>query len=84
MQNLQAQGMDYSHIRNLLQETLLRYDDRIDSNLFIPSIEKQTDVASNKNNGNAHPSAQSIRDSLGYGQNQLHKEVNHGARSKEL
>jgi hypothetical protein len=84
MQNLQAQGMDYSHIRNLLQETLLRYDDRIDSNLFIPSIEKQTDVASNKNNGNFQPSAQSIRDSLGYGQNQLHKEVNHGARSKEL
>jgi len=41
MQNLQARGMDYEHIRSLLQETLLRYDDRIDSNLFIPKIEKQ-------------------------------------------
>ena len=41
MQNLQARGMDYEHIRNLLQETLLRYDDRIDSNLFIPNVEKQ-------------------------------------------
>ncbi len=43
IQNLQAKGMDYEHIRNLLQETLLRYDDRIDSNLFIPNIEKQAD-----------------------------------------
>lgn len=43
MQNLQARGMDYEHIRNLLQETLLRYDDRIDSNLFIPNVEKQMD-----------------------------------------
>lgn len=43
MQNLQARGMDYEHIRNLLQETLLRYDDRIDSNLFIPNVEKQAD-----------------------------------------
>lgn len=43
MQNLQARGMDYEHIRSLLQETLLRYDDRIDSNLFIPNIEKQVD-----------------------------------------
>lgn len=43
MQNLQARGMDYEHIRRLLQETLLRYDDRIDSNLFIPNIEKQAD-----------------------------------------
>jgi hypothetical protein len=43
MQNLQAKGMDYEHIRNLLQETLLRYDDRIDSNLFIPNVEKQAD-----------------------------------------
>ena len=43
MQNLQAKGMDYEHIRNLLQETLLRYDDRIDSNLFIPNIERQAD-----------------------------------------
>jgi len=34
IQNLQAKGMDYEHIRNLLQETLLRYDDRIDSNLL--------------------------------------------------
>ena len=84
MQNLQAQGMDYSHIRNLLQETLLRYDDRIDSNLFIPSIEKQIDVASNKHKDKYHANAESIRDSLGYGQNQLHKEVRHGARSKEL
>ncbi len=41
MENLQAKGMDYEHIRNLLQETLLRYDDRIDSNQFIPKIEKQ-------------------------------------------
>ena len=41
IQNLQARGMDYEHIRSLLQETLLRYDDRIDSNLFIPKIEKQ-------------------------------------------
>lgn len=41
MQNLQARGMDYEHIRSLLQETLLRYDDRIDSNQFIPKIEKQ-------------------------------------------
>jgi hypothetical protein len=43
MQNLQARGMDYEHIRNLLHETLLRYDDRIDSNLFIPNIAKQTE-----------------------------------------
>jgi hypothetical protein len=43
MQNLQAKGMDYEHIRNLLHETLLRYDDRIDSNLFIPNVEKQTE-----------------------------------------
>jgi hypothetical protein len=43
MQNLQARGMDYEHIRSLLQETLLRYDDRIDSNQFIPKIEKQAD-----------------------------------------
>jgi hypothetical protein len=43
MQNLQARGMDYEHIRNLLRETLLRYDDRIDSNLFIPNIEKQAE-----------------------------------------
>jgi hypothetical protein len=43
MQNLQARGMDYEHIRNLLQETLLRYDDRIDSNLFMPNVEKQMD-----------------------------------------
>jgi hypothetical protein len=35
--------MDYEHIRNLLQETLLRYDDRIDSNLFIPNVEKQAE-----------------------------------------
>jgi len=35
--------MDYEHIRSLLHETLLRYDDRIDSNLFIPKIEKQAD-----------------------------------------
>jgi hypothetical protein len=41
MQNLQARGMDYEHIRSLLQETLLRYDDRMDSNQFIPKIEKQ-------------------------------------------
>jgi hypothetical protein len=43
IQNLQARGMDYEHIRSLLHETLLRYDDRIDSNLFIPKIEKQAD-----------------------------------------
>ena len=43
MQNLQAKGMDYEHIRNLLQETLLRYDDRIDSNLFIPNVGKQAE-----------------------------------------
>ncbi|QWD91651.1 hypothetical protein [Polynucleobacter sp. MWH-Braz-FAM2G] len=43
MQNLQAKGMDYEHIRNLLRETLLRYDDRIDSNLFIPNIKKQVE-----------------------------------------
>jgi hypothetical protein len=43
MQNLQARGMDYEHIRSLLHETLLRYDDRIDSNQFIPKIEKQAD-----------------------------------------
>ncbi len=43
MQNLQVRGMDYEHIRNLLQETLLRYDDRIDSNLFIPNVEKQAE-----------------------------------------
>jgi len=41
IQNLQARGMDYEHIRNLLRETVLRYDDRIDSNLFIPKVEKQ-------------------------------------------
>ena len=43
MQNLQARGMDYEHIRSLLRETLLRYDDRIDSNLFMPNVVKQTD-----------------------------------------
>jgi len=41
MQNLQARGMDYGHIRNLLRETVLRYDDRIDSNQFMPNIERQ-------------------------------------------
>ncbi len=51
MQNLQAKGMDYEHIRNLLQETLLRYDDRIDSNLFIPNIERQTDDYTDPNLG---------------------------------
>jgi hypothetical protein len=51
MQNLQAKGMDYEHIRNLLQETLLRYDDRIDSNLFIPNIERQTDGYTDSNLG---------------------------------
>ena len=35
--------MDYEHIRNLLRETVLRYDDRIDSNLFIPNVEKQAE-----------------------------------------
>jgi hypothetical protein len=35
--------MDYEHIRNLLQETLLRYDDRIDWNLFKPNLEKQAE-----------------------------------------
>jgi hypothetical protein len=43
IQNLQARGMDYEHIRNLLQETLLRYDDRIDSNLFVPNVKKQAE-----------------------------------------
>jgi hypothetical protein len=43
MQNLQARGMDYEHIRSLLRETLLRYDDRIDSNLFMPNVAKQAD-----------------------------------------
>ena len=43
MQNLRARGMDYEHIRSLLHETLLRYDDRIDSNLFIPNVEKQAE-----------------------------------------
>jgi hypothetical protein len=43
MQNLQARGMDYEHIRNLLHETLLRYDDRMDSNLFMPNVEKQAE-----------------------------------------
>ena len=43
IQNLQARGMDYEHIRNLLRETVLRYDDRIDSNLFIPNVEKQAE-----------------------------------------
>ncbi|MDH6241148.1 5'(3')-deoxyribonucleotidase [Polynucleobacter sphagniphilus] len=43
MQNLQARGMDYEHIRNLLHETLFRYDDRIDSNLFMPNVEKQAE-----------------------------------------
>ena len=51
MQNLQAKGMDYEHIRNLLQETLLRYDDRIDSNLFIPNIERQADDYTDPNLG---------------------------------
>jgi len=41
MQNLQARGMDYEHIRNLLHETILRYDDRIDSNQFMPKIDRQ-------------------------------------------
>ena len=43
IQNLQARGMDYEHIRNLLRETVLRYDDRIDLNLFIPNVEKQAE-----------------------------------------
>jgi hypothetical protein len=43
IQNLQARGMDYEHIRSLLRETLLRYDDRIDSNLFMPNVAKQAD-----------------------------------------
>ncbi|MBU3551339.1 hypothetical protein [Polynucleobacter sp. MWH-Berg-3C6] len=52
MQNLQARGMDYEHIRNLLQETLLRYDDRIDSNLFIPNVEKQAEGWSRDDDSN--------------------------------
>jgi len=52
IQNLQARGMDYEHIRNLLRETLLRYDDRIDSNLFIPNVEKQAEGCSRDDDPN--------------------------------
>jgi hypothetical protein len=87
MQNLQARGMDYEHIRNLLQETLLRYDDRIDSNLFIPNVEKQAEGWSHhddQNFGRNMFSGQSQKTNAekNYSSNLLKEEAGNDAGSK--
>jgi hypothetical protein len=87
MQNLQARGMDYEHIRNLLHETLLRYDDRIDSNLFIPNVEKQAEGWSRDDNPNLGMNWFSERKQrtsaeMNYGSNLLKEETGNDASSK--
>ncbi|WP_397392354.1 hypothetical protein [Polynucleobacter sp.] len=87
MQNLQARGMDYEHIRNLLQETLLRYDDRIDSNLFVPNVERQAEGWSRDDDpslGMNWFSERKQRTSaeMHYGSNLLKEETGNDASSK--
>ncbi|MBU3641745.1 hypothetical protein [Polynucleobacter sp. Fuers-14] len=87
MQNLQARGMDYEHIRNLLQETLLRYDDRIDSNLFIPSVKKQAEGWVRDDDPNLEMNWFSERKQksgaeMNYGSNLLKEETGNDASSK--
>ncbi|WP_177182397.1 hypothetical protein [Polynucleobacter asymbioticus] len=87
MQNLQARGMDYEHIRNLLHETLLRYDDRIDSNLFIPNVEKQTEGWSRDDDPNLGMNwfserRQKTNAEMNYGINLLKEETGNDASSK--
>ena len=87
MQNLQARGMDYEHIRNLLHETLLRYDDRIDSNLFIPNVEKQAEGWSRDDDPNLGMNwfserRQKTNAGMNYGSNLLKEETGNDASSK--
>ena len=87
MQNLQARGMDYEHIRNLLHETLLRYDDRIDSNLFIPNVERQAEGWSRDDDPNLGMNWFSERRQksgaeMHYGSNLLKEETGNDASSK--
>ena len=87
MQNLQARGMDYEHIRNLLHETLLRYDDRIDSNLFIPNVEKQAEGWSRDDDPNLGMNwfserRQKTNAGMNYGSNLLKEEAGNDASSK--
>ena len=87
IQNLQARGMDYEHIRNLLHETLLRYDDRIDSNLFIPNVEKQAEGWSRDDDSNLGMNWFSERRQksgaeMHYGSNLLKEETGNDASSK--
>ena len=87
IQNLQARGMDYEHIRNLLHETLLRYDDRIDSNLFIPNVEKQAEGWSRDDDSNLGMNwfserKQKTNAEMHYGSNLLKEETGNDASSK--
>jgi hypothetical protein len=87
MQNLQARGMDYEHIRNLLHETLLRYDDRIDSNLFIPNVERQAEGWSRDDDPNLGMNwfserKQKTNAEMHYGSNLLKEETGNDASSK--
>ena len=87
MQNLQARGMDYEHIRNLLHETLLRYDDRIDSNLFIPNVEMQAEGWSRDDDPNLGMNWFSERKQksgteMNYSSNLLKEETGNDASSK--
>jgi 5'(3')-deoxyribonucleotidase len=87
IQNLQARGMDYEHIRNLLHETLLRYDDRIDSNLFIPNVEKQAEGWSRDDDPNLGMNWFSERKQksgteMNYSSNLLKEETGNDAGSK--
>jgi hypothetical protein len=87
MQNLQARGMDYEHIRNLLHETLLRYDDRIDSNLFVPNVEKQAEGWSRDDDPNLGMNwfserKQKTSAEMNYGSNLLKEETGNDASSK--
>ena len=87
IQNLQARGMDYEHIRNLLHETLLRYDDRIDSNLFIPNVEMQAEGWSRDDDPNLGMNWFSERKQksgteMNYSSNLLKEETGNDASSK--
>ena len=87
MQNLQARGMDYEHIGNLLHETLLRYDDRIDSNLFIPNVEKQAEGWLRDDDPNLGMNwfserRQKTNAGMNYGSNLLKEETGNDASSK--
>ena len=87
IQNLQARGMDYEHIRNLLHETLLRYDDRIDSNLFIPNVEKQAEGGARDDDPNLGMSwfserRQKTSAEMNYSSNLLKEETGNDASSK--